>query len=210
MYDNTYINNNDTKGINMLIGYARVSSSGQNLDSQLEALEKVGCEKIFMEKKSGKQYESREELKHAIDFVREGDTLIVTRLDRCSRNVKDLHQIIEILNSKQVSFKATEQEIDTSTSAGRLMIGLLSIVSAFETDLRAERQADGIASAKKRGVKFGHAFKLTNDDVIEIMKLQQTGMFNQDIADKFNIGRSTLLRYVADYKNKYTETNKCT
>ncbi|MCK5111168.1 MAG: recombinase family protein [Arcobacteraceae bacterium] len=186
----------------MLVGYARVSTIGQNLTSQIEALKKVGCEKIFQEKKSGTKTYNRPELQNAIDYVREGDTLIVTRLDRCSRNVKDLHQIIETLNTKKVNFKCTEQEIDTSTSSGRLMIGLLSIVSAFETDLRDERQADGIASAKKRGVKFGHAFKLTDDDVIAIMKLQQSGMFNQDIANKFNIGRSTLLRYVSDFKKK--------
>ncbi|SMP86145.1 Resolvase, N terminal domain [Epsilonproteobacteria bacterium SCGC AD-308-E02] len=146
----------------MLVGYARVSSTGQNLTSQIEALTKAGCEKIFQEKKSRTKIFNRPELDNALDFCREGDTLIVTRLDRCSRNVKDLHQIIENLNNKSVGFKATEQEIDTSTSAGRLMIGLLSIVSAFETDLRAERQADGIASAKKRGVKFGGNIRTAN------------------------------------------------
>ena len=185
----------------MLVGYARVSSTGQNLDSQLEALKNIGCTKIFMEKKSGKQYENRLELQNALDFVREDDTLIVTRLDRCSRNVKDLHSIIDTLNNKKVHFKCTEQEIDTSTSAGRLMIGLLSIVSAFETDLRAERQADGIKAAKKRGVKFGHEFKLSSDDVLEIINLKNTtSMTNQNIADKYGIARSTMLRYIADYK----------
>ena len=188
----------------MLVGYARVSSTGQNLQSQLEALEKAGCEKIFQEKKSGTNISKREELQNALDFCRDGDTLIVTRLDRCSRNVKDLHQIIETLNSKNVGFKATEQEIDTTTSAGRLMIGLLSIVSAFETDLRAERQADGIMSAKKRGVKFGVVAKLTDEDVQEIIELQtNSALTNQEIADKFNIARSTLLRYVANYKKKF-------
>jgi len=187
----------------MLVGYARVSSTGQNLNSQIEALEKIGCNKIFMEKKSGTKSFNRPELQNALDFVREGDTLIVTRLDRCSRNVKDLHTIIETLNEKKVSFKCTEQEIDTSTSAGRLMIGLLSIVSAFETDLRAERQADGIASAKKRGVKFGITPKLKELDILEIIRLQTTtDMTNQQIADKFNIARSTLLRYVSNYKRK--------
>ena len=192
----------------MLVGYARVSSTGQNLISQIENLEKAGCTKIFKEKKSGTKIYNRPELENALDFVREGDTLLVTRLDRCSRNVKHLHEIIDTLNNKNVSFKATEQEIDTSTSSGRLMIGLLSIVSAFETDLRAERQADGIASAKRRGVKFGNARKLKDEDVIEIMKLQQTGMFNQDIADKYNVGRSTLLRYVADYKKKINDSRE--
>ena len=193
----------------MKVGYARVSSTGQNLQSQLEALEKAGCEKIFQEKKSGTNISKREELQNALDFVRNGDTLIVTRLDRCSRNVKDLHEIIETLNNKQVGFKATEQEIDTTTSAGRLMIGLLSIVSAFETDLRAERQADGIASAKKRGVKFGVSAKLTDSDVKEIIELQNNSdLTNQDIADKFEIARSTLLRYVANYKKSLEDIEK--
>ena len=185
----------------MIVGYARVSSTGQNLDSQIEALKKAGCEKIFMEKKSGKQFENREELQNAIDFVRSGDVFIVTRLDRCSRNVKDLHQIIDILHRKEVAFKATQQEVDTSSSTGRLMIGLLGIVAAFENDLRAERQADGIAFAKKRGVKFGRSAKLSEDDVLKIIDLQNnTTMTNQDIADKFGIARSTLLRYVAEMK----------
>ncbi len=184
----------------MRVGYARVSSTGQNLQSQIEALEKAGCEKIFKEKKSGTQSFNREELQNALDFVRTGDELYVTRLDRCSRSVKDLHEIIETLNKKEVAFKATEQEIDTSTSAGRLMIGLLSIVSAFETDLRAERQADGIASAKKRGVKFGSKPVFNNEKVIQAIQMQDDGMINQAIADSFGIARSTLLRYIADYK----------
>ena len=185
----------------MLVGYARVSSNNQNLDSQIEALKNIGCTKIFTEKKSGKQYDNRIELQNAIDFVRENDTLIVTRLDRCSRNVKDLHTIIETLNNKKVNFKATNQDIDTSTSAGRLMIGLLSIVSAFETDLRAERQADGIESAKSRGVKFGRDFKISNDDVKDIINLQNNSdMTNQEIANKYGIARSSLLRYVRDFK----------
>jgi len=184
----------------MKIGYARVSSSGQNLQSQIEALELVGCKKIFTEKKSGKQYDNRIELQEALDFMRDGDTFIVTRLDRCSRSVKDLHQIIDTLNEKGVDFKATEQDIDTSSSAGRLMIGLLSIVSAFETDLRAERQADGIASAKKRGIRFGAKPKFDINRTIKAMELQQQGITNQDIADSYGIGRSTLLRHIAKYR----------
>ena len=186
----------------MRVGYARVSSTGQNLQSQIEALEKAGCEKIFKEKKSGTQSFNREELQNALDFVRTGDELYVTRLDRCSRNVKDLHQIIETLNKKEVAFKATEQEIDTSTSAGRLMVGLLSIVSAFETDLRAERQADGIASAKKRGVKFGTKPVFDDEKVVQALEMQNTGVNNQEIADSFGIARSTLLRYIANFKKE--------
>lgn len=184
----------------MKVGYARVSSSGQNLQSQIEALTKAGCEKIFQEKLSGTQTTNRIELRNCLYFCREGDEFYVTRLDRCSRSVKDLHGIIDTLNAKGVAFKATEQDLDTSSSAGRLMIGLLSIVSAFETDLRAERQAEGIASALKRGVKFGRESKLNSEKVIQAIGMQNDGMTNQQIADKFEIGRSTLLRYVSEYK----------
>ncbi len=184
----------------MKVGYARVSSSGQNLASQLEKLQSVGCDKIFQEKMSGTKADNRTQLQEAIAFAREGDVFIVTRLDRCSRSVNDLYKIMEQLKDKGVEFTATEQELDTTTSTGRLMIGLLSIVSAFETDLRAERQADGIKSALNRGVKFGRSSKLTSDDVIQAMELKEEGLTNQEIAKKFNIGKSTLLRYLAEYK----------
>ena len=186
----------------MLVGYARVSSVGQNLDSQIDALTKAGCEKIYQEKKSGTQSANRVVLQEALDFCRSGDTFIVTRLDRCSRNVKDLHTIIDLLHDKEVDFKATEQELDTSSSVGRLMIGLLSIVSAFETDLRAERQSDGIKAAKAKGKKWGRkAISFTEEMIQEAISLQET-MNNQEIADKFHIGRSTMLKYIKHYKEK--------
>ena len=185
----------------MKIGYARVSSTGQNLEAQVELLKKAGCEKIFQEKKSGTKRTDRTELENALDFVREGDTFLVTRLDRCSRNTLDLYKILELLNSKKVSFKATEQEFDTSTSTGKLMMGLLSVIAEFETDLRAERQAEGIKSALARGVKFGAKRKMTDEQVVEAMELQKKGeMTNQQIADMFGVGRSTLLRYLAESK----------
>ena len=185
----------------MLVGYARVSSTGQNLDTQIDALKKAGCEKIFMEKKSGTSTIDREELKNALDFVRDGDSFIVTRLDRCSRSVSDLYKIIEQLKSKNVDFKATNQNIDTSSSTGKLTIGMLSIIAEFENDLRRERQSEGIAKAKALG-KFKKKKSLNESQVIEIIELQKTDMTNQEVADKFNVGRSTLLRYVADYKKK--------
>jgi len=193
----------------MKIGYARVSSTGQNLEAQIELLKKAGCEKIFQEKKSGTKRTDRTELENALDFVREGDTFLVTRLDRCSRNTLDLYKILELLNSKNVAFKATEQEFDTSTSTGKLMMGLLSVIAEFETDLRAERQAEGIKSALARGVKFGAKRKMTEEQVVEAMELQKKGeMTNQQIADLFGVGRSTLLRYVAELKNEKVENER--
>jgi len=185
----------------MRVGYARVSSTGQNLEAQVELLKRAGCEKIFQEKKSGTKRADRVELENALEFVREGDTFLVTRLDRCSRNTLDLYKILELLKSKKVDFKATEQEFDTSTSTGKLMVGLLSVIAEFETDLRAERQAEGIKSAMARGVKFGAKRKMTEEQVLEAIALQKSGAFtNQQIADKFGVGRSTLLRYVSEYK----------
>ncbi len=187
----------------MKVDYARVSSTGQNLEAQIELLKRAGCEKIFQEKKSGIKRADRVELENALDFVREGDTFIVTRLDRCSRNTLDLYKILELLKNKKVAFKATEQEFDTSTSTGKLMVGLLSVIAEFETDLRAERQAEGIKSAMARGVKFGAKRKMSENQVFEAMELQKKGeMTNQQIADRFGVGRSTLLRYVREYCNK--------
>ena len=187
----------------MLVGYARVSSTGQNLDSQIEALKNIGCEKIFMEKKSGTNTIDRLELKNALDFAREGDTFVVTRLDRCSRSVPDLYKIIEILKNKNVSFKAINQNIDTTTSTGKLMLGMLSIIAEFENDLRRERQSEGIIKAKQLG-KFNKEKSLTPNQVEEIIELQKTNMTNQMIADKYNVGRSTLLKYVSEFKKNKT------
>ena len=182
----------------MKVGYARVSSTGQNLQSQLEALEKAGCEKIFQEKKSGTTYE-REELKNILDFLRDGDTFVVTRLDRCSRSVSDLYKILGILKTKNVDFKATNQNIDTASSTGKLMIGVLSIIAEFENDLRRERQSEGIKKAKELG-KFKKVKSLNDKQVQEVIALQKTDMTNQQIAIQYKIARSTLLRYIANYK----------
>jgi len=188
----------------MLIGYARVSSTGQNLDTQIDALKKAGCEKIFMEKKSGTSTIDRTELQDALDYVREGDTFVVTRLDRCSRSVSDLYKIIEQLKNKNVDFKATNQNIDTSSSTGKLTIGMLSIIAEFENDLRRERQSEGIAKAKALG-KFKKKKSLKESQVLEIIELQKTDMTNQNVADKFGVARSTMLKYVASYKKVLSE-----
>lgn len=184
----------------MKVGYARVSSIGQNLDAQISTLKKVGCEKIFLEKKSGSKSSNRPILNEALSFVREGDIFTVTRLDRCSRSVIDLHTIMNDLDKRGVSFQATEQEFDTSSSTGRLTIGLLAVVAAFELDLRSERQKDGIVSAKNKGVRFGREPKMNQYEVVEAIRMKDDGMSNQEIADKFKVGRSTLLRYIATFK----------
>lgn len=201
---------NTPKGSAMKVGYARVSSRGQNLETQIKVLEEAGCEKIFQEKKSGKSSKNRIEFQAALDFVREGDILIVTRLDRFARGNIDLYKNLEILHYKKVELKAIHQDFDTTSSHGRAMFGFLATMAEFETDLRAERQAEGIKNAQARGVKFGAKPKMMTEQVQEASNMQKTGeMTNQQIADYFGVGRSTLLRYLSKFKKSsaYSDTS---
>jgi hypothetical protein len=120
----------------MLVGYARVSSVGQSLDVQLDLLKEAGCEKVFAEKKSGRTTSGREKLAEALDFVREGDALVITRLDRLARSVGDLFSILDRLQGKRVEFRCLQQPgVDTDSSTGRLMLAILGAVAAFEADI---------------------------------------------------------------------------
>jgi DNA invertase Pin-like site-specific DNA recombinase len=136
----------------MKIGYARVSSSGQSLDVQLEALTAAGCEKIYREKESGRSTTKRGELERAIDELRAGDELIVTRLDRLARSVPDLYGILQRVAGRSASFLCLQQPgANTDTPTGKLLLGILGLVAEFENDLRRERQLEGIARAREAG-----------------------------------------------------------
>jgi DNA invertase Pin-like site-specific DNA recombinase len=133
------------------IGYARVSSTGQSLDVQLEALGQR-CDKIYQEKASGSSTDGRPELEHALDQLRAGDELIVTRLDRLARSVPDLYAIVERIDRAGAAFHCLQQSIETGTATGKLILGVLGAVAQFERELTRERQAEGIARAKANGV----------------------------------------------------------
>ena len=179
----------------MLVGYGRVSSAGQSLDIQHDALIAAGCEKVFSEKLSGRSTTEREQLALAIDFVRENDTLVVTRLDRLARSVGDLHRIIERLAEKKVSFRCLNQSgVDTDTSTGRLMLAVLGAVAAFENDIRKERQIEGIEKAKAAGRYRGRPASI---DVARVKALKETGMGAAEIAKAMNIGRASVYRSLA-------------
>ena len=179
----------------MLVGYGRVSSSSQSLDIQQDALTHAGCEKIFAEKMSGRSTTDREQLALALDFVREGDTLVVTRLDRLARSVGDLHRIIEKLTAKGVAFRCINQSgVDTDTSTGRLMISVLSAVASFENDIRRERQMEGVAKAKLRGAYRGRPPSIKPDDV---RALHSQGLGATEIAQRLQIGRASVYRALA-------------
>ena len=144
------------------IGYARVSSYGQSLDVQLERL--AGCDRVFREKESART-DKREQLQLCLDYVRDGDVLVVTKLDRLARSTRDLLNIVNRLEQKKVELVVLDQQIDTSTAIGRLMLSMLGAIAEFENDLRKDRQMHCIALARRNGIKFGRKAALTDDQI---------------------------------------------
>ena len=176
----------------MLVGYGRVSSAGQSLEVQLEALAAAGCQKTFSEKRSGTSVTGRDELAEALDFVREGDTLVVTRLDRLARSAADLHTIVARLSAKGIAFRCLQQGgLDTDTSTGKLLLGVLASIAEFETDIRKERQREGIDRAKIAGVYKGRKASV---DVAMVRALKQQGVGPSEIANRMGIGRASVYR----------------
>src|ERR1700755_1253719 len=132
------------------IGYARVSTTDQNLAVQEASLRAAGCDLIRSEKRTGTTTTGREELRTVLDFLRAGDILMVTRIDRLARSIGDLQDIVRAIRAKGAALKATEQPIDTSTAAGKCLLDMLGVFAEFETNLRKERQLEGIARLRRR------------------------------------------------------------
>lgn len=171
------------------IGYARVSTEDQDCSIQEEALRAAGATIIRSERKSGTTTTGRTELATVLDFLREGDTLLVTRIDRLARSLIDLEGIVAQLRAKGAYLRATEQPIDTSTPAGRAFLQMLGVFAEFETAIRRERQMEGIAKAKANGVYKGRKPSVPVDKVRE-MKAQ--GMGASTIAKQLGIARSSV------------------
>lgn len=176
-----------------LFGYARVSSAGQDLGIQEAALRAAGCQTIRSEKKSATSRGARDELQILLDFLRAGDTLVVTRIDRLARSMKDLQDIVHELKAKGVTLKATEQPIDTGTAAGKAFLDMLGVFAEFETNLRRERQAEGIAAAKARGVYKGGKPRI---DPEAVRRLAAEGKRPAHIARELGISRGTVYRFL--------------
>jgi DNA invertase Pin-like site-specific DNA recombinase len=172
-------------------GYARVSTIDQDLAIQEAALKAAGCTVIRAEKKSGSTKQDRKELNTLLEFMREGDSLVVTRVDRLARSVGDLQDIVRLLKEKGVTLKATEQPIDTSSAAGKAFLDMLGVFAEFETNLRRERQMEGIAAAKSRGVYKG---RKPHVDVAKIRRLRSEGIGPTEIARTLNTGRASVYR----------------
>lgn len=178
----------------MIVGYARVSTTDQDLALQLDRLTEAGCEKVFSEKRSGTNA-NREELQRCLEFVREGDVLLVTRLDRFARSMLDLHTMLSALSGKGVGFRCIEQAgVDTTTSHGKLMLGILGSVAEFETDLRSERQREGIAKAKAAGAYKGGKARI---DARRVNEMRSNGESPSAIARALGISRQSVYRLLA-------------
>lgn len=174
------------------IGYARVSSYGQSLDVQLEKLNQ--CDRVFREKQSGRSTDKREQLALCLDYVRDGDTLVVTKLDRLARSTRDLLNILNTLEKKQVKLHVIDQQIDTSTPSGRLLVHLLGSIAEFENDLRKDRQLDGISLAKRNGVKFGRKKALTASQTAELRQKRKDGLLIKDLMEHYCLSKATVYR----------------
>jgi DNA invertase Pin-like site-specific DNA recombinase len=174
-----------------VIGYARVSTTDQDLSIQEAALKAAGCEVIRSEKRTGTTTQGREELRTVLDFLRKGDVLTVTRIDRLARSIADLQDIVRTIKSRGAALKATEQPIDTSTAAGKCFLDMLGVFAEFETNLRRERQLEGIARAKAEGVYKGRPASI---DAAKVRELKAGGMGPTEIAKALKIGRASVYR----------------
>lgn len=172
-------------------GYARVSTDDQDCSIQEAALRAAGCTTVRSEKRSGTSTKGRDELALLLEFIREGDTLTVTRIDRLARSVGDLESIVATLKAKGAFLKATEQPIDTSTPAGMAFLQMLAVFAQFETALRRERQMEGIAKAKAAGVYKG---RKPSVPVAEVHRLTGEGLGPAEIARRLAIGRASVYR----------------
>jgi DNA invertase Pin-like site-specific DNA recombinase len=172
-------------------GYARVSTRDQDLSIQEAALKAAGCELIRAEKMSGTRREGRAELELLLQFLRTGDELVVTRIDRLARSIGDLQDIVRDLRTKGVTLRATEQPIDTSTAAGKCFFDMLGVFAEFETNVRKERQLEGIAKAKAAGVYKGRKASVP---VEEVKQLKTAGRSPTEIAEELEISRMSVYR----------------
>jgi DNA invertase Pin-like site-specific DNA recombinase len=177
------------------IGYARVSTTGQNLDVQQSKLTNAGCDRIYMEKRSGKTT-ARPEFQACMDYLREGDTLVITRLDRLARSVIHLAKLGKRFEKEGIDLVVLDQNIDTGTSTGRLMFNMLAAIAEFENDLRSERQTEGIAKARDNGVKFGRPAKVTNKIKEDIYIKRHAGATIGQLAKEFQLGEATVYRAI--------------
>lgn len=180
----------------MFVGYARVSTDEQNLDLQLDALKLAGCEQVFTDKITGTA-KTKEGLSEAIKYLREGDTLVVWKLDRLGRTVKGLVELVEGFQMRGVQFKSITDSIDTSTAAGRFFFHVMAALAEMERELIKERTKAGLTAARTRGRLGGRKPKMDVSKVASAKQLLNSGMTGKDVARNLGVSRATLYRAIA-------------
>lgn len=179
----------------MLIGYARVSTQDQNLDLQIEALAKAGCKKVFDDKISGSRAE-RPGLAKAMEMLRDGDTLVVWKLDRLGRSVKNLVDLVGELHKQGVQFKSLTDAIDTGTPSGRFFFHVMASLAEMERELTVERTRAGLEVARQLGRKGGRKRQMTESKIASAKKLLANGVPPRDVAKNLGVSIPTLYRWV--------------
>lgn len=181
----------------MLIGYARVSREDQNLELQLQALNAAGCERIFSDKKSGAK-KTRTGLEAALSHLRANDTLVVWKLDRLGRTVKQLVDLVTEFESQRIHFKSLSNDIDTSTSSGRFFFHIMASLAQMERELLVERTKAGLDAAKKLGRVGGRRRLMTESKIKSAKKLLKSGIAPRDVANDLGVSLATLYRWVPE------------
>jgi DNA invertase Pin-like site-specific DNA recombinase len=180
----------------MLVGYARVSTQDQNQELQLDALKKEGCEKVFTEKASGAQRD-RPQLKAALDYMREGDTLVVWKLDRLARSLKQLIETVEQMERCGIGLRSLTEAIDTTTAGGRLIFHIFAALAEFERSIIRERTNAGLQAARERGRTGGRPPALSDQDIQEAKALLRDPEITVDqVAKRLGVAASTLYRHL--------------
>ncbi|WP_339349098.1 recombinase family protein [uncultured Alteromonas sp.] len=181
----------------MILGYARVSTQEQSIDLQLDALNKAGCDEVYQEKYSGKS-RNRPELEFCLRTLREGDVLVVWKLDRLARSLKDLVDIINELENKRVGFRSITESIDTTTTGGKLVFHIFGALAEFEHNLIRERTIAGLAAARARGRKGGRKPSMSKADIRKAAAmLKDPNITKKEVAEHFKISRLTLNKSLA-------------
>ena len=179
----------------MLVGYARVSTGDQNLDMQLDALNAAGCKEVFTDKVSGK-YMSRPEFDKMCNMLREGDTVVVWRLDRLGRNAGGVKDLIMAWADKGIGFKSLNDPVDTTTAQGRFILSVFTALAEMEREVIRERTRAGLEAAKARGRVGGRKRSLTPAEVEQARLLfNETDMTAEQVAERYGVSRPTLFRY---------------
>ena len=190
---------NQNQETNMKLGYARTSTIEQiaGFEAQIRELKAAGCEKVFQEQVSS--INMREKLKQALEFAREGDIFVVTKLDRLARSTAHLLDIANQLEKKGVGLKILNLGIDTSTPTGKMLLTMLGAIAQFEREIMLERQKEGIAKAKAEG-KFKGRKPIAQEVIEEVLKFSETRMSRREVAQRLNIGEASVYRILKERK----------